>query len=396
MQLRLGTTVLALMCMLTGVVGYARGTANGDRQKDRLFNRGAYLAEIGACRACHTPPAVPDNPQSVKPGDAEALRELSLRSDPDWMKYLDSKRELAGGVPFIIRISATQHGIVYSRNITPDSSTGIGAWTEEQIIEVLRTGKRPDGTSLFLFAPHTFYKNLALDDLRALARYLKAQPPVAHTVEARNLPFPVSETPAPPSPLHAPKRGNTAEYLLTGLVGCEECHSSHLADGKVHRFVGGDPNDPSSGVFRLGPDLPLRQDERGFAAFPFPGYAVLYSGNLTRFGKNGDKHNVPSKAIVKAIRDGVATDSDEYGRPDLISYVMLWHFYKTMHYQDAMAIANYIKVLDYEPHDIGPRIRYFGTDWDLGFKQVFGEAPSQQDINAFGKNPHGENISERK
>lgn len=378
------------LCFVCCGVAYSKNTQVEANVGSSSLERGKYLAEIGACRACHTPPLVPDTIPHGNSGDVQTVREITLRSNPDWMQYLDSSRELAGGVPFIIRLSSSEHGVVYSRNITPDVQTGIGTWTEEQIIEALRTGKRPDGSNLFLFAPHTFYKNLAQEDLRALAKYLKAQPAVSHKVEMRDLPFPVEAVAAPSPPVHAPgdRAPARGKYLLNALVGCEECHSSKLADGKVHAFVGGDPHDPSAGVFRLGPDLPLRQTERGFAAFPFPGYAVLYSGNLTRFGMNGDKHKIALDEIIRAIRDGVATDKDEYGRPDLISPVMLWHFYKAMHYQDAAAIAKYIRALKYEPHDIGTRLLYFGERWDLAFDQVYGEVPSSEDMKSLGKSEH--------
>src|SRR5215813_14385729 len=36
-------------------------------------------------------------------------------------------------------------GSVYSSNITPDPKTGIGSWTDEQIITAIRLGRRPNG-----------------------------------------------------------------------------------------------------------------------------------------------------------------------------------------------------------------------------------------------------------
>src|SRR5215475_12976125 len=36
-------------------------------------------------------------------------------------------------------------GTVYSTNITPDRQTGIGTWTDEQIITAIRLGRRPNG-----------------------------------------------------------------------------------------------------------------------------------------------------------------------------------------------------------------------------------------------------------
>jgi hypothetical protein len=67
---------------------------------------------------------------------------------------------MSGGVPFWLRFSSTSHGVVYSRNLTPDKETGLGQWSDNEIVRVLHEGVRKDGTSLFLFAPHTFFKNL--------------------------------------------------------------------------------------------------------------------------------------------------------------------------------------------------------------------------------------------
>ncbi len=64
--------------------------------------------------------------------------------------------------------------------------------------------------------------------------------------------------------------------------------------GPLIPFAGGGPGDPYEGAFRLGPDLPLRLADKGVSLFPYPGYAVLYGGNLTRYGLNGPLSAVPA------------------------------------------------------------------------------------------------------
>jgi hypothetical protein len=49
---------------------------------------------------------------------------------------------LAGGFEF----DDSPIGHVVVPNITPDPETGIGKWTEAEIVSALRNGKRPDGT----------------------------------------------------------------------------------------------------------------------------------------------------------------------------------------------------------------------------------------------------------
>jgi cytochrome c553 len=347
------------------------------------MTKGRYLATIGVCEACHTPPAVP-------PTGTLTTAQEQLRSNPDWVLYLDPARRFAGGVPFIIRLSGTSNGVVYSRNITSDVETGIGSWTKAQVIEALRTGRRPDGTSLFLFAPHTFFRYLSEEDADALATYVKSLPAVRYQVNARNLPFAPSAQAPVSFPATSPAGAGEAraDYLTRALVGCKECHS-FSAGGVEHAWVGGDPRDPFNGAFRLGPDLPLRQDERGFAAFPFPGYAILLGPNLTRFGRGGDLEDVPIRDIRRAIQGGISVQPDRDGRPNPLGHIMMWQFYRSMSNDDAEALASHLKRLTYVQHDAGPGLLYFGANWEAAFERAFGEPPTATDRQAFGKTEKG-------
>ncbi|RJS16364.1 hypothetical protein DRW03_30980 [Corallococcus sp. H22C18031201] len=304
--------------------------------------------------------------------------------DPDWVKYLDPQRQLAGGVPFILRLSGTTHGLIVTPNLTPDVETGLGSWTEDEIVEVLRTARRKDGRVLFTFPPHSFYNHMALEDARSLARYLKSLPPIRNPIQPRTLPFEPQPMVAD-GPARAPQ-GRTREratYLMGALVGCRECHSHH-ENGTLVEFAGGSPSDPFQGSFRLGPDLPLRQLEKGFAAFPYPGFAVLYGSNLTVLGHGGALERVPTERIVRAIRQGIDVREDEYGRPRPIAHVMMWQFYKDMADVDALALADYLKTLTPVANPVGVRLKLFGTDWEAAFQQTYGEPPTPEDRAAFG------------
>src|SRR5262245_174788 len=77
------------------------------------LERGRYLVNsIVACGNCHTPQG---------PGGPVA------------------GMELAGGLEF-----REEPFTAYASNITPDRDTGIGAWTDVQIVTAIREGKRPD------------------------------------------------------------------------------------------------------------------------------------------------------------------------------------------------------------------------------------------------------------
>jgi mono/diheme cytochrome c family protein len=69
----------------------------------------------------------------------------------------------------------------YARNIRPDSETGIGNWTEEQFLDAVRAGMRPDGTVLSTHMPYSFYGLLEEDDVKAIYLYLRSLEPMKRT-----------------------------------------------------------------------------------------------------------------------------------------------------------------------------------------------------------------------
>ena len=113
--------------------------------------RGRYLVTIMSCSDCHTPGA--------------------LYGAPDTTRLL-SGSELGWTGPW---------GVVRARNLTPDSTTGIGTWSKEQIVQALRTGSTPDGRQLAPIMPWMNYGSiLDEDDAMAIAAYLKSLPPIQH------------------------------------------------------------------------------------------------------------------------------------------------------------------------------------------------------------------------
>src|SRR5438874_1416885 len=73
-------------------------------------------------------------------------------------------------------------GTVYSSNITPDRETGIGAWTDEQIITATRLGRRPNGDRLLPVHPYPVFNGMAAEDLKALVVFLRSVPPVTRGI----------------------------------------------------------------------------------------------------------------------------------------------------------------------------------------------------------------------
>lgn len=120
---------------------------------EQKVERGRYLVAAMPCVDCHTPGTLYGAPDTTR---------------------MYSGSELGWAGPW---------GVVYPANLTPDS-TGLGAWTEDQIATALRTGNRPDGRQLAPIMPWTSFTNLTDDDAHSIAAYLKTLKPVNHRVPA--------------------------------------------------------------------------------------------------------------------------------------------------------------------------------------------------------------------
>ena len=148
-------------------------------------------------------------------------------------------------------------GTVYSTNITPDRQTGIGEWTDEQIITAIRLGRRPNGERLVPVHPYPVFNGMAEDDLRAVVAYLRTLPSVNRPNQPKKviplfesvfLPawltaFAPRETPPATAPTAGLARG---EYLVRAVGHCGECHTprglTQASDNT--RFLGGTPKGP--------------------------------------------------------------------------------------------------------------------------------------------------------
>ena len=80
---------------------------------------------------------------------------------------------------------------LWVRNITPDSATGIGAWSDAEIARAIRAGVSRDGRALHwqgMIWDHA--SNWDEEDIRAVMVYLRTIPPVRHAVPAPRPPAP--------------------------------------------------------------------------------------------------------------------------------------------------------------------------------------------------------------
>jgi mono/diheme cytochrome c family protein len=118
-----------------------------DPTRDQSWNRGAYIVNtVGRCGYCHTP--------------RDSIGAFDSR------RFLGGARSGPGGKPV--------------PNITPDRDTGIGKWSEEDIVTVLKDGQLPDfdfvGGAMAEIVRNT--SRLDDSDRRAIATYLRSLRPI--------------------------------------------------------------------------------------------------------------------------------------------------------------------------------------------------------------------------
>jgi mono/diheme cytochrome c family protein len=148
--------------------------------RDRQVARGQYLVTVGGCNDCHTPlkmgPAGPEPDMSrMLSGHPSSFKIESAPAavSPQWMMIAD-----ATGTAF-----SGPWGVSFTANLTPDTNTGTGIWTEDMFIKTLRTGKHW-GTSRDILPPMPWfnYGKMTDDDLKAVFAYLRTIPPVHNQV----------------------------------------------------------------------------------------------------------------------------------------------------------------------------------------------------------------------
>jgi mono/diheme cytochrome c family protein len=161
--------------------------------------------------------------------------------------HLDPITPPKGGVKFDLNTFDPKLGVFYSRNITPDTETGIGAWTDGEIVRAMREGIRKDGTTLFPIMPMESLHGLSDEDALAIVAYLRTLPPVRNPVPDRvpslftkvlmtvGVLSPMAEI---DKPIATPKKTPPAlygRYLANHAALCMDCHTPrNLKDGSFY------------------------------------------------------------------------------------------------------------------------------------------------------------------
>jgi len=200
-------------------------------------------------------------------------------------------------------------------NISPDKATGIGDWSDDEILRAVRDGLGRDGRQLDPDMPSRYFRAMSEVELRSVVLYLRSIPPVRH-----GLPYGKKYRPGPHPPAVAMEglRLTASSPLiergahLVRLGGCETCHTPRNERGFLPglEFAGGT-------LFRHGvaaaASSNLTPDPTGIACYDWPRFLL-------------------------AIRTG-----RDRGRP--LASAMPWYFYRGQSDDDLRAVFSYLQAL---------------------------------------------------
>jgi mono/diheme cytochrome c family protein len=262
--------------------------------QDELIARGRYLAEgILGCGNCHTP----------KDANGEPILAMKF----------------AGA--FVVE----EPGIkAFAPNITMDVETGIGSWTDEEIIVSIRDGLRPDGTLVGPPMPSPFFRGMSDNDARAVVAYMRTIEPVSNVVEKSTFTIPLPPAYGPPvgEVPDVPRDDELAygTYLAVTLGHCVDCHTP-MVEGQ-HDFS--------------------RTNEGGRVITNVFGINTIVTRNITPHPELGIGEWTDDE-IKRAITQGISRD----GREHLIGMAYSW--YATMTDEDLDAIITYLRSVPPSP-----------------------------------------------
>lgn len=124
------------------------------------------------------PPAYPTDPVGHGMVLLETMGCVGCHTPFDDKGQPDAAREYAGGMKF-----AAAFGTVYSSNITSDAATGIGSYTDEDLMRVFKEGTGKDGRALYIM-PWRAYQGVSDGELRAVIAALRTLKPQSHVIPA--------------------------------------------------------------------------------------------------------------------------------------------------------------------------------------------------------------------
>ena len=259
--------------------------------------RGKYLVDnVAGCLGCHSQIDETVSGEPPVPGRLGSGRDFGLM--PDFP------------------------GHIRAPNLSSDKETGIGAWSDGELLRAMREGVSRDGRPLFPMMPYGAYgRALSDDDALAIVAYLRTLPAIKNDAGRTQLNFPVSMfvrmAPAPleKSPPPAPPVSDTlarGQWLLT-MCSCHDCHDS--VNAHRERLPGK----------ALAGDVPM----------PIPGKGTVYSSNISSDPATGIGAYSDADLLV-VLNEGK-------GKSGATLYGMPWRYYAGMTDADKRALISALR-----------------------------------------------------
>lgn len=235
----------------------------------------------------------------------------------------DPKRDVDGPLSGGAEFRDWRLGVARASNLTSDSDTGLGRWTDGEIVRALRNGQSRNGRLIAPVMPYEWFHDMSDADAFAVAQYLKSTAPVRNAVtQSPNFWFRLGKLfflrPKPALSAQAPARAATAEYgqYLAQHAGlCGDCHTPHsrLLSRPLKRMLFAGMTRPPKG-FPANPSNLTPDEETGIGRWSEPDF-------------------------VKAMRTGVRPDGTR------LHPFMPWRENARMTDDDLLAIYRYLRTL---------------------------------------------------
>src|SRR5215472_16656276 len=305
--------VLVLSCLAAVAITFTIGwrpflgpkarplTARTFERTPQRLERGRYLATaLSGCSYCHSP------------------HDWNAPGTP----YVPGKEGSGEVLPF-----TNLPGRVVAPNLTPDSETGVGRWTDDQLARAIREGIGHDGRALFPLMPYLHYRKLPDEDLASVIAYLRSRPAIRNPLPPTEIIFPVKyliRTVPQPLTSPVPELPSSSSLIdpgtaLVNLAGCSDCHT---------------PQDK-------GQELPGMKFAGGF---PFPGpWGDVASANIT-----------PDPSGISYYDEALFLDMMHTGQVKArkLSAIMPVMIYKNLTDDDMKAMFAYLRTLKPVKHRV--------------------------------------------
>ena len=184
---------------------------------------GQVLYNAAGCHSCHKPAADLKDVDAALPAGGFALK--------------------------------TPVGIFYPPNLTPDTETGLGKWTDLEFVNAVQRGITPGGQHLIPALPYTSYAAMRTEDVLDIRAYLASLPAVSSPSRDADLPLAfvvrrgiglwkwigLDTAKWQPDPAQS-EVWNRGAYLVNGPGHCAECHTPRnfaMARDNSKAFQGG-------------------------------------------------------------------------------------------------------------------------------------------------------------